>query len=196
MADDGQESVREAVAVFDDAESMENAVDEILSAGFDRAEVSLLSSEAAVEQKLGHAYERVEEAEDDPAMPRTIFIPRTTIAEAQGAVTGGLFFIGAVATIGGIVASGGTLAGALIAGAMGGGAGALVGSAIAKVIGHHHADYLQEQLDRGGILLWVHLRDRAHETRALEILRKHSAHDLHVHDLPAMPVPHVAAAAM
>ena len=62
MADDNQDIVREAVAVFDDAESMESAVDEILSAGFDRAEVSLLSSEAAVEEKLGHAYERVKDA--------------------------------------------------------------------------------------------------------------------------------------
>ena len=44
---------------------------------------------------------------------------------------------------------------------------------------------LQEQLDRGGLLLWVHTRDAAHEERATEILRRHSGRDVHVHDLPA-----------
>ena len=36
------ESVREAVAVFDNAQTLQNAIDELLSSGFYRAELSLL----------------------------------------------------------------------------------------------------------------------------------------------------------
>jgi hypothetical protein len=35
------------------------------------------------------------------------------------------------------------------------------------------------------VLLWVRLRDTEAEQRALDILRRHSAHDVHVHDIPA-----------
>jgi hypothetical protein len=45
-----QEAVggREAVAVFDTAQPLQNAIDELLSSEFDRAELSLLASEAEV----------------------------------------------------------------------------------------------------------------------------------------------------
>ncbi len=43
---------------------------------------------------------------------------------------------------------------------------------------------LQDQLDHGGLLLWVRARDESHEKRATEILAKHSAHDMQVYDLP------------
>jgi hypothetical protein len=50
--------VREAVGVFESAEKFQEAIDELMSSGFDRAEISLLASESAVEQKLGHKYKR------------------------------------------------------------------------------------------------------------------------------------------
>jgi hypothetical protein len=62
-----------------------------------------------------------------------------------------------------------------------GAAGALVG----RAAGEEEKDFLQEQIDRGGVLLWVRIRDAEAERRALDILRRHSAHDVHVHDLPA-----------
>ena len=52
-------TVREAVGVFNRSEDLQGAIDELLSSGFDRAELSLLASEHAVEEKLGHRYEKV-----------------------------------------------------------------------------------------------------------------------------------------
>ncbi len=46
--------IREAVAVFDDAEALQAAIDELESSGFDRAEISLLAGAKSVEEKLGH----------------------------------------------------------------------------------------------------------------------------------------------
>ena len=51
-------TIREAVGVFRDPASLQEAIDELLSSGFDRAEVSLLAGEHAVEEKLGHRYRK------------------------------------------------------------------------------------------------------------------------------------------
>jgi hypothetical protein len=56
---------------------------------------------------------------------------------------------------------------------------------LAKWIGDNHAQYLQEQLDHGGMLLWVRTWDSEKEKNALEILQKHSGRDVHLHALPA-----------
>jgi hypothetical protein len=53
----------------------------------------------------------------------------------------------------------------------------------ARLVGH--ANQLQAQLDRGGLLLWVRRSAPEDEWRAVDILRAYGADDAHVHDLPA-----------
>ena len=65
------------------------------------------------------------------------------------------------------------------------GTGGLIGAGLSRLLDRHHAEYLQEQLTRGGLLLWVRTQDEAHESRATVILERHSADDVHIHDLPA-----------
>jgi len=65
-----------------------------------------------------------------------------------------------------------------------GGAGALIGTVLAQLVGDRHAGHIEEQLRHGGLLLWVRTRDADHEKRATDILKKHSAHDVHTHELP------------
>jgi len=179
------ETVREAVGVFDSTESLVAAIDELQSSGFDRAEISLLASEHAVQEKLGHMYEKVSDLEDDSSAPRTAYVSTESIGDAKGGLIGGLMYIGAMVAAGSVVASGGTLGIAFLVASAAGGTGGLIGAILAEWIGKHHADFLQEQLDRGGLLLWVHTRDEAHEKRATKILSQHSAHDVHVHGRPA-----------
>jgi len=178
------ETYTEAVGVFDDATSLQEAIDELLSSGFDRAEIGLLASEHTVEEKLGHAYEKVEQLEDDLSVPRTAYVSTDSLGEAEGGLIGGLFYIGAMAAFGSVVASGGALATALAAGAIAGGGGGLIGSVLAKLVSDHHAQYLQEQIDHGGLLLWVRTRDTKHELHAVDILSKHSSRDVHIHEFP------------
>jgi hypothetical protein len=108
------------------------------------------------------------------------------IGGAEGGLIGGLMYVGAAAAAGAVVVSGGTLAAGIIAAVLAGGAGGLIGSILAKWVGDHHAHYLQEQMDRGGLLLWVRTWDAEDERRAVEILRRHSGSDVHVHALPAV----------
>mgnify|MGYP005847874007 CR=1 FL=1 len=184
MSEEAVQSVREAVGVFKDAKALEAAIDELESHGFDRAEISLLAGEAAVDEKLGHHYRKASDVEDNPDAPRTAYVGTEAIGDAEGGLIGGLFYVGAVAAAGAIVASGGTLAAVIGGAALAGGAGGAVGVFLASLVGEHHAEYLQKQLDHGGMLLWVRTRDEAHEQRARDIMSKHSASDVHIHDIP------------
>jgi outer membrane lipoprotein SlyB len=185
-----QNLVREAVGVLDSAEELESAIDDLLSAGFSRAELSLLSSEHAVSEKLGHMFERVEEVEDLPDVPRRAYISRESLGAAEGGLIGGLIYVGAICAAGAVVATGAGLPLTAVAAAVWGGAGGFIGAELARWLDDSHAERIQEQLDRGGLLLWVRTRDAAHEARAVEILSRHSAHDVHVHGLPdALPAP-------
>ncbi|WP_339859806.1 hypothetical protein [Thalassospira alkalitolerans] len=175
---------REAVAVFDTAESLQTAIDELESSGFNRAELSLLASEPAIDEKLDHIYSKTTDLEDDPKALRTAYISAETIGDAEGALIAGPLYIAATTAAGIMIATGGPIAATVAAIMVAGGGGAAIGTFLAALMDKHHADYLQQQLDHGGLILWVRTRDQDHEKRALEILGKHSGHDVHIHGIP------------
>ena len=61
-----------------------------------------------------------------------------------------------------------------------GAASALFGRKLAD----DQTSFLDTQLARRGVLLWVRKRNAASEQTVLEVLRRHSAH-VYLHDLPA-----------
>ncbi len=88
----------EAVGVFHETQTFQSAIDDLLSSGFDRADLSFVASRRAVEEKLGHAYRSVRELEDEPAVPTVAYVSTESLGEAEGAVAAALIYIGAVAT--------------------------------------------------------------------------------------------------
>ena len=173
------ESVCEVIGVFHTPDDLESAIDELLSSGFDRAELSLLASEAAVAEKLGDYYLTASDMADDPAVPRAAFVSTAANGDAEGALIGGLAYVGATVAIGAVVMSGGALAAAIAAAVLAGGTGGLIGSVLAHWVGHHHAAYLHDQIDNGGLLLWVRAWNVSDEARALEIIAKHAPDNVH-----------------
>ncbi len=183
MEDAQPSEIREAVGIFDTEETLQEAIDDLLSHGFDEAEISVLAPVTAVEEKLGHHFQRVEEIEDEPEILTKVYIPVETIGVAEGAAIGSLMYVGAFAGIL-LVASGGALAAAL-AGLALGGSGTAIGIALARFMKQHHAEYIAEQLEKGGLLLWVRTWDQEDGEKALKLLSAHSGHDVHIHSLPA-----------
>ncbi len=173
-------TIREAVAVFDDATAMEAAYSELLQNGFDHSHVSLLASETAVQEKLGHRYSRVAQVEDDPK------VPRTAVAFSQGqlygSITGGLIFVGAIAAAIPVFAFGGLFATAIIAAAAAGTGGAAIGGILSGFLAKHHADFVNEQISRGGLVLWVRTMTTASEAKAIGILERTGGRDVHIHE--------------
>lgn len=175
--------LREAVAVFDSEEEMRKAIFELESAGFDRADVSVLPPMDAVRKEIGHELYRTEEAADDPDMPRAVPLGPAAIGAAQGALIGGPIYVGAmVMTISALI--GGKAFGAIVmSGLLGGSVGLVLGVILAMILKQRHNEHVRDHLDHGGLVLWVHIRDKEHEARAERILNKHRdhAHDIHLH---------------
>jgi hypothetical protein len=175
------QAVHEVVGIFHKAEDLQAAIDELLTSGFDRAELSLIAGEHAVEKKLGHAYRKAGFMADDLTIPRTAYVSTEAVGDAQGGLIGGLVYVGAVVAAGAVVVSGGTLAATIASAAIAGGAGAMIGAVLAKWVGLHHGLYLQNQIQQGGLLLWVRSWDAADEARAAAILKEHAGDNVHVH---------------
>ncbi len=174
----------EAVGIFHDARALQAAADGLLIAGFDRADLSLLASQTTVEKKLGHAYSSVAELADDPQVATQAYAGEDSLTEAKAASVGVLFFVGAMAAMGAVVASGGTLAAAIGGGLAAGGTGGAIGAVLAGFLERRHAESLARQLDKGGILLWVRTADSQHEQRALDVLKEKGGEEVHLHRLP------------
>jgi hypothetical protein len=179
-----EHGLREAVGVFHRVEDLQAAIDELLSSGFDRAELSLLASEHAVEAKLGGISFRNPDFEDDASVPRGVYVSPEAISAAEGGLVGGLAYVGSVATAGIVALAGGPLTAIVLGAVLVGAAGGLLGTGLAEVVGHRRAAYFQEQLDRGGLLLWVRTWNKAREKHAVEILTHHAGGDVHIHSVP------------
>jgi hypothetical protein len=175
--------IREAVAAFTDADALEAAVSDLQGNGFNRADISFLARDG-FEGHLKKDYGDMRRAEDDPTAPRDPVIDETDIRQRRTLEVSTATVIAGFAAAGFTVMTGGAtlLAAGAAAAAMAGvgGGAALVG----KAYGEGHQTFLQEQLDRGGILLWVRTPDAAAEARAKQILERHAGHDVHMHEVP------------
>lgn len=185
-AESSYSNATEAVGIFQSADDLQAAVDDLLTQGFNRMDISVMASETAVQDKLRDFYVPARELEDRGGVPTTAFVSTEAFGDAMGAVIGALVYVPAVVGSAVIVASGGTLAAAAAAMAIGGGIGGSFGAIIAALIGKHHSTQIEEQLLAGGLLLWVRTRDKIHEERALAILAGHGGTDVHLHTLPSL----------
>jgi hypothetical protein len=181
----GKITVREAVGVFRDPDALNGAISDLVSAGVDRAELSLLSQEGILDGNLAKNYGNTRTAEDDPAAPRQAVYADTDVRQGRTLVTSMASVIAAFAASGVVVLTGGAALAAI--GAALGAAGGI--GAVSAMVGKHAADeqqkHLEQQLARGGILLWVKIMDPAKEARICGILARHAAEDVHIHDIAA-----------
>src|SRR5689334_22834933 len=101
--------VREAVGVFTDRDELEDAIEDLHLAGFDRDQIHLLANCRAVEAKLGHIISNVRDLEDEPNLPVGNYVDRHERAEGAAALTSGLTLLSSLAAVGEVAASSGTL---------------------------------------------------------------------------------------
>ncbi|MEB8387798.1 hypothetical protein OO012_11200 [Rhodobacteraceae bacterium KMM 6894] len=174
--------VPEAVGVFDSFESFRQAFYDLRMVGFSRYDLSVLGDEDALREKLGSAYLRAEDMEDDPRVPRAAFTSEEAIGELEGMAIGGAFFIPSYIAMAAMAAAGAAASATAAVVAIVGLPAAAIGLLFANRIKQHHKDYYADQIARGGILLWVRVADKEKEKLAVEILKGHSGIDVHVHD--------------
>ncbi|MBP2232322.1 hypothetical protein J2847_005647 [Azospirillum agricola] len=176
-------SVREAVAVFDSRDSLQQAIDDLTMAGFQRHELSLLANDQTIRDRLGHVPQQVEDLAHDPDAPRQSFVSPEDIGSGKGVAVGFPAYVGAILATGAVLATGGTaLAAAAAAAAAGVGSGA-AGSYLSQWLTDKRNEPMLQHLDKGGILLWVNIGDAARERAAVEILNRHAVRPAEVHEV-------------
>lgn len=173
--------IPEVVGVFDTSEDLQKAFYDLRMIGIHHSDISLLGDEQALQEKLGKAYWRSSELEDDPQAPRANFVSEEAIGELEGAIAGGFFFVGSYIAMAAMLTPASTLAASIAAIAIGGSPAAVIGTLLARRVSKHHKDYYAHQIEHGGILLWVRVRDKEREKMAVKIMKGHSGHDVHVH---------------
>ena len=177
--------IREAVGIFFGAEPLRAAAEDLLASGFDRSQIGLLAGEFAVKDKLGDIYAELNENADDPNAPATGFILKEEGAKTVHAMFGGLSLAGIAAGGGAVVASAAVLGGARAPAVASVAAVASIGAVISRTLHQSDAEHLEEEIEKGNLLLLVRTRDAAHEKSAVDILKKHSGYDVHICTVPA-----------
>ena len=174
-------NVPEAVGVFDNFDDLQAAYYDLRIVGFSRFDISMLAGQEKLEENLGKSYWRASELEDDPKAPRASFVSEEAIGELQGAIAGGFMFLGSFIAAAALLTPASTIAASIAAVAIGGSPGAVLGALLARRLGQQHKEYYQNQIEHGGILLWVRVKDKDREARAIKVLKEHSGRDVHVH---------------
>ncbi len=177
-----QKSVREAVGIFHDVHKMQDAIKDLEINGFERHHISVLGNDKAMEEEYGRIRQNLPNLEDDPRAPRSANVSPEEVGVAQGVIVGGGTTVGMIAGVLADVVL--LIPGSLLAvGLTGGIAGTAVGAYLAKKLGDRYYGFFEEQVERGGILLWVTTPTKDHESTAQKIFKDHNASNVHIHNI-------------
>ncbi|CCQ72258.1 hypothetical protein [Magnetospira sp. QH-2] len=154
---------REIIGLIADRAAFEDATRDLLDAGFEKPDLSVLSS-----------HDSLEAAESSSG----------SWSDAITALVGEYKVVGPLVASGGIFLAGGPVAATV---------GAIVGAAVSgiaakevldEVTSSHQEDF-QRALDAGGLILWVRVTDAEKELQARDILARHGATNIHLHEAGA-----------
>ena len=168
----------EVVAIFHDEAVMEKALMTIEAAGIAPDDIALLASCATVREKLGQRFKSVAELEDEPNAPRVAFTPAGAENQYQHTLIGALSYV--ATGFGLILASSSGLAPMLLTATSVGGAVASTGEALKWLVGHRQAQRYAEQLNCGGLLIWVRVNDVAQARSVMTTLKNHGGTEVHL----------------
>jgi hypothetical protein len=184
MATPEPTTMREAVARFDDPERLETAISALQSHGFDRADISFIARDGFLGEHVASGSAGVRQSAEDATLKREAPVESTDLRQGRMLGTSMAAVVAAFAAAGFTIATGGAAALAMgLAAAAGLGVGA-AGATLGMKADQSQHNFLDEQLARGGVLVWVRTRDAAAEGRALAILRAEGGTEVHLHDLP------------
>jgi hypothetical protein len=175
-------TVREVTGVFASRTAALPAVDDLLIAGFDRADIDVLA-DGQQPQRLGQAAIPAVELADVPDAPRQEIVTPEDTAGVFAVCVAVVGSIGAMIGAIGVIASGGTTWPTILAAIIGGTIGCGVGYLIARGLGWHWRDASEYPAAGDGLVLWVRVRTPDRERTALRILTARGAEAVRVHEI-------------
>jgi uncharacterized protein (TIGR02271 family) len=157
------------IAMYDEFDHAQDAVEDLVEAGFNRSDISIVARNTTEEGSTTGTMDTDEDA--------------VTAGEGAGfgAVVGGLIGLGAmlIPGIGPVIAAGplAALLGAGVGAAAGAATGGITAALVKTGVSEEEAGYYAEGIRRGGALVTVNARDEQAD-RASEILDRHNPVDI------------------
>jgi len=136
--------------IYNSRDKAEQAVDELIRAGFAPEDVSILMSDTTRGREF--AMKRSNKAPEGAATG-------ATIGGVLGAVAAGLAAVASISVPGLAVVAAGPLVAALTGLGVGAAAGGLTGALIGLGIPEHEAKFYKKEIEKGGILVGVYAHD-------------------------------------
>ncbi|KAF0112280.1 MAG: hypothetical protein FD149_2465 [Rhodospirillaceae bacterium] len=152
--------IRELVGVFHDRARFEEAITELVAAGFTHDALSILSS-----------HEAIEATEPPGKTVREILLPLLSELKYDGP----LVSAGLIALASGPPAA---LAAGLLAASVG---GAALREILAEITAMPHTEYFERALEAGNLILWAVIDTPEREATARAVFERYGADNIHIH---------------
>jgi hypothetical protein len=175
--------VREVAGVFHSRQAVEDAVEDLLLNGFDRADIDQLASMDEVRKRFNTfvASEEVADLTRAPRRPAFTWDDIAVVLVVTASLTG---VAAATAVAFGVLSSGGSESAAAIIGTLFGlGAGGAAALVMKRVFRREDLRGLEPLQLHRGIVLWVRVRSAEREAMAQEILQRSGGRGVRVHEI-------------
>jgi hypothetical protein len=178
--------VREVVGIFHSLTALKEAGDDLMLAGFDRADVDVIAPPDEVRRKLGakFAYIPAKELADVPGVPRQPFLADDDVVNIKIVAGSTLGSISALFTALILFVSGYSPAQIGAAGVLVGLMGVGLGLIMARhFLGEQKIKALEPLMASRGLIMWVRVHSDEQEDQARELLIRHGANAVRVHEI-------------
>jgi hypothetical protein len=178
-----QAVVREVAGVVRTTTILDNVIEALQLAGFDRADIDVMADAKTIRDRFSQIFVPVEDLADVPGVPRRAFITDDDVTTLRVGLFGILFYIGATAAALSVVASGGGLAAAVAGAVAGGAASGGLGALATRFLGRERAELIETMISEGGLVLFVRVRSEEAERRAEQIMCDQGVEAVRVHEI-------------
>jgi hypothetical protein len=175
---------REVTGVFHSRKTLEAAVQDLLIAGLDRADIDVSASLDELQRRLNYKSIPAADIADNPAAARRSFVGEDDVVNTD-AVVGSIAGCVAAIALAFYLVSRGTAPLAVglfsvLSGLVIGGAALLL---VRRRLRRERALGLEKLSEAQGLLIWVRVRFPEKEAEAQEILMRHGGEAVHVHEI-------------
>jgi hypothetical protein len=176
--------VREVAGVFHSRKRLNDAIQELLVAGFDRADIDVMAGLDAVGRRHGFAHVAPEELPDIPQVPRRPVIAPEDVTLTWAMTVGIFVFVGAAIGALIVIMSGGSTLSSILAAVLGAVlGGGLTAWFMARMARRAEDEAMEAQTAAHGIVLWARVHSDKQEDDARCILERNDGRAVRVHEI-------------
>jgi hypothetical protein len=185
-----QVSSREVTGVFRSRKALIDAADDLLVAGFDRADIDVSASFGELQRRLNYQSIPPADLADIPTAARQPLIDQADVLTADAVVGSLAGCIGAVAMAYFLIIRGmAPLSVGIVSVLTGLVVGGVAVSAVRRRMERERVRGLEKLAEVHGLLIWVRVQSPEKEAEAREILARHGAEAVHVHEIELAKTP-------